>query len=248
MKNFTLGPMSYNVPEPRRFFTKGDRLDFGGFDEVYVIDKNDEESYTYKIKCIAYNNGKYDRKELGTVEKEMIVKWTDICLFNTTSTKFYNRNSLNINFMQQNISSLISRYYFNGVNMNPDYQRDIAWTFEDKQKLLHSIFNEMDIGKFAFVCRKDYALEILDGKQRLTTIIEFYENKIPYVVDDKEVYWGDLHNLDRTLFENLSISVAEIKQAITPKQCYEYFLKLNTGKVVDQKHLDYVQSLYANAE
>ena len=79
--------------------------------------------------------------------------------------------------------------------MNPDYQRDYVWELSDKQLLIDSIFNNIDIGKFAFIHldyktwnKTGYAYEILDGKQRLKTIIDFYENRFSY----KGIYYNDL--------------------------------------------------------
>lgn len=119
------------------------------------------------------------------------------------------------------------------------------WDFDDKVKLIDSIFNNVDIGKFVLINRpyktgqKSY--EILDGKQRLLALIEFFENRFEY----KGVMFKDLSFTDKTHFENYSISWCDVKDEITKKQKYQYFLKLNIGgKPVDKKHIAMVQQLY----
>lgn len=71
--------------------------------------------------------------------------------------------------------------------MDPDYQRDYVWADKDKEYLLDSIFSKLDIGKFVLVEQDSKVwfethnmYEILDGKQRLSTLVAFYENRIPY--------------------------------------------------------------------
>ena len=109
------------------------------------------------------------------------------------------------------------------------------------QLLIDSIFNNIDIGKFAFIHldykkwdETGYGYEILDGKQRLNAIIEFYENRFPY----KGVYYNDLSGRDKRIFKNHSIVQGEVSET-ERKDVLKYFLMLNrTGKVMDQKHLD----------
>lgn len=134
--------------------------------------------------------------------------------------------------------------------MDPDYQRELVWSIEDKVKLIQSIFENVDIGKFLFVHlewddREDHkSYEVIDGKQRITALVEFYENRFPY----KGKYYKDLHPRDKNHFYDYCVSFVEVKN-ITQKQKYQYFLKVNTGgKVVAEEHLDHVRELLKNCE
>jgi len=54
---------------------------------------------------------------------------------------------------------------------------------EDEQKLIESVFNRVDIGKFVFIhlgYHSDIMYEILDGKQRLTALYRFYTDQFTY--------------------------------------------------------------------
>ena len=119
------------------------------------------------------------------------------------------------------------------------------WSNEDKVRLIDSIFRNIDIGKFALV-RKDwnekYLYEVLDGKQRIRAILDFYENKFPY----KGKYFNDLCARDQNHFEDYMISMAEIDET-DQKTILKYFLMLNTGGVqMDKEHLEKVQKQYDN--
>lgn len=35
--------------------------------------------------------------------------------------------------------------------MNPNYQRDLVWDLKDKELLIESIFEGIEIGKFTFI-------------------------------------------------------------------------------------------------
>lgn len=83
---------------------------------------------------------------------------------------------------KQNIQVGMVQHYFKSQIKIPDVQReDTAWTLEQKQLLIDSIYNNYDIPKFYF--RKDDADDeiwwLLDGQQRLTAITNFLEDKFP---------------------------------------------------------------------
>ena len=81
--------------------------------------------------------------------------------------------------------------------------------------------------------------EILDGKQRLSTIIDFYENRFPY----NGVYYNDLSAKDKDVFLNHHIVQGEVREA-DRKAVLKYFLMLNrTGKSMDQSQLDKVEKM-----
>ena len=82
-------------------------------------------------------------------------------------------------------------------------------------------------------------MEVLDGKQRLTAIKEFWEDRFQY----NGFYYSQLHPSDQSHFDGYLISMAEVSDP-TKEQIYRYFLRLNTaGKPIAQSHLDKVAGL-----
>jgi hypothetical protein len=82
----------------------------------------------------------------------------------------------------------IYNWYRNGtLFVNRKYQRKLVWTLQEKQKLIDSILNEYPIPLILLAERRHHspsAFEILDGLQRLHTIVSFVENNFP-TIDDR---------------------------------------------------------------
>ena len=74
-------------------------------------------------------------------------------------TNFSSNDEVRISFYNTTLESLLQKYYLSGVDMNPPYQRDYVWDDKDRESLLDSIFNHIEIGKFAFI-EKDYSSDI----------------------------------------------------------------------------------------
>ena len=154
------------------------------------------------------------------------------------------KDDVTIWFYNNDIDSLIHKVYHAGVDFNPGYQRDLVWTMEQKLSLIDSIFNNVDIGKFTFI-NHDYSpsrtfhYEILDGKQRLSTICEFYEDRFAW--NGKK--FSELCFEDAYQFTRFPIIQGEVGE-ITEQQIYRLFVKMNTsGTPVSQEHMDKIKSL-----
>lgn len=225
---------------PTVFFEVGERVTIGNLDSTIISEVLDD-GQIYIVDVI--------RKERnGTSYYKNAWSWTDIEKYRDNFKEceiLHNRGGLFLNYSQRQVRSILTNYYYFGIEMNPDYQRDLVWSQEDKFNLIASVFAGVDIGKFLFVHlewgdREDHkSYEVIDGKQRITALVEFYENRFSY----KGKYYKDLHPHDKHWFTDYSISYAEVK-GITQRQKYEYFLKVNTsGHVVSQEHLNKVKRL-----
>lgn len=75
------------------------------------------------------------------------------------------------------IQSLYGWYTEDKLLVNRRYQRKLVWTLEEKQKLIESILKKYPIPAVLIAERKDSssAYEIIDGLQRLQTIMSFIE-------------------------------------------------------------------------
>ena len=64
------------------------------------------------------------------------------------------------------------------IDLDADYQREVIWSRKQKLELLDSIVKDIDIPKLYLVEVKDneqYDYECIDGKQRMTTILNFFK-------------------------------------------------------------------------
>jgi len=229
--------------DPTYKFNVGDKVTFGHHPNA-VIEEVLDDSTIYKIRC-------FGKKKVYTetvdYEVRFYVAWTRVRPFRTIKEDkkhpiISRRDDIHIQFTQQGISSLFTIVYGEGIDIEPDYQRGNVWGQDQQLALIDSIFDNVEIGKFVIITNREanYYYEMLDGKQRLNTLVDFYENRFHW----KGKYFNELSWRDQGHFENYSISVGYVDN-MTQKQKYEYFLKLNTGgKPVSKKHLDKVRKLY----
>ena len=227
------------ISDPTRFFSIGDRVHYGAHKEVYVEEIHRNGMY-YTLRCKNVQR----TREVKRQDELQIVAWHDTFLYNAhKQTSFKKEELYRITQSNSSIDSLLCMVYNSGVDFDVEYQRDHVWEISDKENLIDSIFNNIDIGKFVFVQRSfsvnEKQYEIIDGKQRLTAICEFYEDRFQY----KGYYFSELSFADKNKFEGHSISYGYLTEP-TKTMIYDAFIKLNTcGKPMDIKHIKKVNKL-----
>lgn len=197
---------------PSYFFDVGDKVSYGSFKES-VIEEVLYDGKAYVLKCISTDNNYGDSFDY---EKCMVVPWVDVRpIDHNMNTNFSENQDVRLDYYNLDIKSLLSKNYKFGIDFDPDYQRGYVWDRKDKELLLDSIFKNIDIGKIVLIHLSDwewlksgFGYEILDGKQRLSTIIEFYENKLSY----KGKYFNDLSRADKRVFTGHRIAVANVSE------------------------------------
>ena len=137
----------------------------------------------------------------------------------------------------QDITWLLDLARNNQLDLNPSYQRKSIWTPKDRQFFLDTIFR--DYPSPAIFLHKDISNDgksmyhVVDGKQRLETILSFANNNIRIAktfgdtrLDGKK--WKDLEGEDalRRQFWNYQISV-EMVDVIDGSVVNEVFDRLN---------------------
>lgn len=221
-------------PEPTRFFNIGDKVVVGNLKDA-VIAGIFENGKIYSVE--------YEKEKCNARERRDF-PWHNIFL-ETNDVSLFKNDDLRLNFSSRSLEDIFSKKYYYGLDLDPEYQRGYVWNNEDEVALIDSIFNNCDIGKFVFInkdCDDNFCYEILDGKQRVNTILRFFEGRFAY----KGYLFNDLSKLDRYKFKNFNISIAEIRNA-SQEMIYQYFLKANkTGKVMDKEHLEKVENLLFN--
>lgn len=234
--------------KPTLTFKVGEVIEYGAINKTTILEILDEGRI---LRVHVYHvNGK-DSRDAGKIsaDEERYLPWYDVNNVKHQGEIFYYSDMSRFQYMQRDISSLVHCAYYFGINMTPDYQRDLVWTLEDKVKLIDSIFNYVDIGKFSFiqldfVDRSGPLYEILDGKQRINALLDFYEGRFKY----RGKTYHEMHCRDQAHFDHYSVSWAETTEQLTPEQKYRYFLRLNTGgQPQDPAHIEYVRSLLAKS-
>jgi hypothetical protein len=232
------------IPEPTYKFNLNDRVSIGNLKDVYIsgIFENGK-IYEIDYTSIDNNYGNPIRNE----HCKMFVTWLRIRKYHEDNAITLIQNSdLKLDYSQRSIHDILGKAYTFGINFEPEYQRDYVWEIQDKINLVDSIFNNVDIGKLAFIrynteqwSKLGFGYEILDGKQRIKAILDFYEDRFKY----QGKYFSDLSHRDQWHFENYPISLAEASN-LTRKQILRYFIKLNTGgKIMSEEQINKVRQL-----
>lgn len=184
--------------------------------------------------------------------------WQDVRPVTAGADSLIENEQLCLYYSQAELRSLFYKYYQSGVDMSPEYQRGYEWTQKDKVALIRSVFSNVDIGKFVFIERnweKDInenrpsggkMYEILDGKQRLRALIDFYEDRFSL----NGVKYSDLCRQDKLFFDRKSIVYAAVSnRGLTRSDVLRYFLFLNQhGKAISESHLNVVRKMLETCE
>lgn len=233
-------------PPAHRVFKVGDSVANGAHQEAEVTAVHDDGmSYDLEVRQVRQREGS-QKVTLPKIETRENILWTEVLPLSSrdqTVEQFSNNKYYPLTYQQRDIGSLISMVYSEyGFDFDPDYQRELVWNIEDKISLIDSIMAKRDIGKFVLNHREWHETkpltEIIDGKQRLTAIKEFYEDQFKY----RGKFFSELHPRDKNTFENKAVSVALLDNA-TYEEILETFVAVNTtGKPQDVDHLNKVKT------
>lgn len=124
--------------------------------------------------------------------------------------------------------------------IQPEYQRLFRWTDEQKSRLVESILLELPIPEIFVIENPDGVIELIDGLQRVSSIIQFI-NPAVIEMDPLQLTGCDLiEALNGIKFEDLPLSLrlrikrSSVRTIVIKKQSrsflrYEMFKRLNTG-------------------
>ncbi|MFB2917182.1 DUF262 domain-containing protein [Aerosakkonema funiforme] len=130
------------------------------------------------------------------------------------------------------------------IIIDPEYQRLFRWSDEQKSRLIESIILELPIPQIFVIEREDGVLELIDGLQRISSVIQFInpsvlpdpEHQKPLLLQGcdliKELNGNTFEDLPLTL--RLRIKRSSLRTVIIKRQSesflrYEMFKRLNTG-------------------
>jgi len=174
--------------------------------------------------------------------------WYEIYKTNVQTVYFNIKdNNYNLQYSKKSIDGLLSHYFTWNVNLDPEYQRDLVWSNKDKEDFITSVLEGTDIGKIVIIDHSyEYSkqttveYEILDGKQRLSTLIDFYLDRWKY----RGYYYSELDVKLKYRFNNATISVAEYKTDDVDEKI-KLFLSINdTGITMSREHLNNIRTKY----
>lgn len=129
-----------------------------------------------------------------------------------------------------------------------DLQRALVWDIEQKRELIWSVLMNRNIPRMAMINTLDNIYQVIDGKQRLSTMIEFYKNDFPIMIDSKLYYCNELPiDYQRVIggyhFAYYIVNEEYIGQ-ITDQDKIDWFMYINfAGTPQDKKHFNKLNKL-----
>lgn len=142
---------------------------------------------------------------------------------------------------QYALDQIISYYNQNKIDTDLDCQRGLVWTPEQKQDFIDTLVRRERIPEF-HVIKEDYEsiFHFADGKQRISTSIDFLTNKLKWFKSKASdefkdlfgkrafIYFKDLPEEWRNAILNNELQFACYKD-MTPRSITILFRKLNSG-------------------
>jgi hypothetical protein len=143
---------------------------------------------------------------------------------------------------------IINLYSQKELIIQPEYQRLFRWSNQQKSRLIESILLELPIPQIFTIENSDGILELIDGLQRLSSVIQFIDaNVLDFTDVDGEKLQAlklegcdQISELNNLTFEDLSLKLklrikrSSVRTVIIKRQSksflrYEMFKRLNTG-------------------
>ena len=135
---------------------------------------------------------------------------------------------------------IINLYTNKELIIQPEYQRLFRWSNQQKSRLIESILLELPIPQIFTIENSNGVLELIDGLQRISSIIQFIDSGIinlealvlegcDQILDLNKKKYDDLPMRLKLRLKRSSVRTVIIKQQSKSFLRYEMFKRLNTG-------------------
>jgi hypothetical protein len=134
------------------------------------------------------------------------------------------------------ISTLRDKYERGQINLQPHYQREYVWALRPElpSRLIESLLLHIPIPPLYFVRLDTGRIEVVDGQQRLTTLIQFVTNqfrlqKLQKISSLNGKVFKELSEQDQERIMDAPIRSIVIDAGTNHELRYEIFERLNRG-------------------
>ena len=136
------------------------------------------------------------------------------------------------------ISTLREKYERGQIDLQPAYQRDYVWALKPElpSRLIESLLLEIPIPPIYFGKMPGKRLEVIDGQQRLTTLIRFVRNdfalqRLQRIGTLNGKYFRDMSEEHQAMVLDATIRTIVIDAGHNHNLRYEVFERLNRGSM-----------------
>lgn len=154
-----------------------------------------------------------------------------------------------IDFNPQNLDSMIGYFVKEKIDFDvflpsigKNLQRPLVWTLEQKRELIWSVFIGRHIPAVSLMVTRQDVWQVIDGKQRLSTIISFIQDGFSIEIEGQEYKYSQLPEDWQSAYrwKALNMKVAyENGPSFTDKQKIQWFKFINfAGTPQDKEHME----------
>lgn len=212
-----------NLSSDENFIDQSEALE-----AVLEMDKDDNEFKSDMEKLMILPANELKRK-LSVTQRELSI--SDIKKIYDRFIEFQNDYSSNVGIDYTDLGDALI--------LEPSFQREYVWNQPKKQQLIDSILLGIPIPTFYFSIDKNGNLLVVDGKQRINSILEFLEGKLSlpssyrFLCLDKDskhdVHFKELESRVKRKFEDYPLTCYLVDSSVIPRFQNEIFMRVNRG-------------------
>jgi hypothetical protein len=174
-----------------------------------------------------------DEKDVHIEEEKDNIDDKDI-LSDTTEIEDVYPASINVAKDDNSIFELKRQFDKDRIQLSPSYQRGDVWKSKQKSELIESILMGIPLPLMYFFQDNSGIKQVVDGKQRLTALFEFIDNKFPLTELSimrglKGKKFSDLEGLQQGKIEDYKVSINVIKPPTPDRIKFDIFDRVNRG-------------------
>lgn len=136
---------------------------------------------------------------------------------------------------------LLTKYNKKELDLSPEYQRRLVWNQPEASRFIESIMVGIPVPQIFLFQTKSGRYEVIDGQQRLSTIISFVEGNfkdtgqfklrgLNHLVKYSNKAWKDLDDAQKRNFLNYQLNSTVVQDnPDNPDLKYEMFQRINMG-------------------
>ena len=118
------------------------------------------------------------------------------------------------------------------LNLGPEFQRELVWNARQKSELIESILMGIPLPLFYVKEDEEGVYTIVDGKQRLSTMFDFIDNKfalgnLKILKDYKGKYFKTLLPAEQSRIEDFALTLHVIKPPTSDQVTFDLFDRVN---------------------
>ena len=153
-------------------------------------------------------------------------------------------NVIDAHLEMPNVETMLNQIDRGVLKLDPPWQRKVVWAEKKQRQLLKSVMLNLPLPSFILFQLPDSShREVVDGKQRLTSLYNFYKGRLKFpkilIADDKNLGTFTLRECSEKLFDdlpsdaqervrNLTVHTSTLR-GINPQTIYEIFTIYNSS-------------------